>query len=79
MAESPEHKTTAELLAARYNATYNSGQGPDIQTSEITIEVETLESIADAEDQLRGYTGPVYVAGTSPGCSQRCLKILCFF
>lgn len=65
MAESRSHKTTANRLAGLYDADYNQGQGADIKTSEITIEVETPDSIADAGRQLSGHRGPVYVAGTN--------------
>ena len=37
----------------------------DIKTDEITIEVETPETVSDAGRQLSGHSGPVYVAGTN--------------
>ena len=65
MPESRSHKSTANRLAKIHNAEYNQGQGPDIKTEDITIEVETPDSMADAGRQLRGHRGPVYVAGTN--------------
>ena len=52
MSESRSHKTTANRLAAQYNAEYNRGPGADIKAGGITIEVETPETVADAGRQL---------------------------
>ena len=65
MSESRSHKTTANRLAAQYDAEYNQGPGADIKADNITIEVETPDTIADAGRQLQGHRGPVYVAGTN--------------
>ena len=65
MSESRSHKTTANRLAALHNAEYNQGRGPDIKTEDVTIEVETPDTVADAGRQLQGHRGPVYVAGTN--------------
>ena len=65
MSESRSHKTTAKRLASQNDTEYNEGQGPDIKTPDITIEVETPDTVADASRQLRGHRGPVYVAGTN--------------
>ena len=65
MSESRSHNITANRLANMYNAEYNKGKGPDIKANDITIEVETPESVADAGRQLSGHQGPVYVAGTN--------------
>ncbi len=65
MSESRSHKTTANRLASQNDTEYNEGRGPDIKTPDITIEVETPDTVADAGRQLRGHQGPVYVAGTN--------------
>ncbi len=65
MSESRSHKTTANRLAAQHHAEYNQGPGADIKADDITIEVETPETVADAGRQLSGHRGPVYVAGTN--------------
>ncbi len=74
MPESRSHKTTANRLADMYNTEYNQGQGPDIKTQNITIEVETPESVADAGRQLGGHRGPVYVAGTNKEAVESALE-----
>ena len=65
MAESRSHKTTANRLANLYGGEYNQGPGADIKTPDITIEVETPDTVEDAGRQLSGHRGPVYVAGTN--------------
>ena len=44
---------------------YTPGQGPDVQTANQAIEVETESTIADAARQLAGFKKPVYVAGAT--------------
>jgi hypothetical protein len=65
MSESKSHKTTANRLAKKFKTDYNTGQGADIQTPKIAVEVETPESVSDASRQLRGHKKPVYIAGTN--------------
>ena len=74
VSESRSHKTTANRLAALYNAEYNRGPGADIKASGITIEVETPETVAEAARQLRGHRGAVYVAGTNKDAVNRALE-----
>ena len=73
MSESRSHKTTANRLATQHGADYNQGPGADIKADHITIEVETPETVADAGRQLRGHSGPVYVAGTNKQAVKRAL------
>ena len=73
MSESRSHRTTANRLAARYGAEYNTGPGADIKADSITIEVETPDTVADAGRQLQGHRGPVYVAGTNKEAVDRAL------
>ena len=58
-----KHDTTAQRIADAKGAEYNRGQGPDIKAPRHVIEVETLDTIPEAAQQLQGYKGPVYVAG----------------
>ena len=74
MSESRSHKITANRLADMHNTEYNQGQGPDIKTKNITIEVETPESVADAGRQLSGHRGRVYVAGTNKEAVESALE-----
>ena len=58
-----EHDKTARRIADAKGAEYNRGQGPDIKAPRHVIEVETIDTIPEAAQQLQGYKGPVYVAG----------------
>lgn len=75
MPESRSHKTTANRIARKYNTQYNEGQGADIQTSRIAVEVETPETVLDAKRQLQGYRKPVYIAGTNQEAVETALEI----
>ena len=75
MPESRSHKTTANRIAKKYNTQYNEGQGADIQTSRIAVEVETPETVPDAMRQLQGHRRPVYIAGTNQEAVERALEI----
>lgn len=74
MAETRSHKTTANRIAAKLNAEYNSGKGADIKATRATVEVETPDTVQDALGQLRGHKGPVYVAGTNSEAVDRALE-----
>lgn len=65
MAESKSHKATANRISKKLKAQYNQGQGADINTNKMAIEVETEDTIGDASRQLAGYKKPVYVAATN--------------
>ena len=75
MSESRSHKTTANRISKKYNTQYNEGQGVDIQTTRIAVEVETPETVPDAMNQLRGHRKPVYIAGTNQEAVERALEI----
>ena len=72
--ESKPHKTTANRIAKKLNANYNDGEGVDIKANNATVEVETPESVSDAPGQLRGYLGPVYIAGTNQKAVNKALE-----
>ena len=63
--ESRAHSGTANRIAHQLGVDYNRGKGPDVKAPDVTVEVETADTVADAARQLRGFRGPVYVAGTS--------------
>lgn len=74
MAEERSHKTTANRIAHKYGVQYNNGEGVDIRSSRVTVEVERPDTVAEAPSQLRGYRGPVYIAGTSKEAVERALE-----
>lgn len=69
-----KHDDTAQRIAKQKDSDYNKGPGPDIKTSRQTIEVETVDTIKDAAQQLQGYRGPVYVAGADDAAAQAALE-----
>jgi hypothetical protein len=75
MSENRSHKTTANRIAEKYGVAYNDGEGVDIKSKRATIEVETAETIAEAPKQLRGYRGPVYIAGTNQEAVEKALEV----
>jgi len=75
MPESRSHKTAANRIAKKLNAEYNSGEGVDIKSPKATVEVETPETVPGAPSQLRGYRGPVYIAGTNQEAINKALEI----
>ena len=74
MSESRSHKVTANRIAEKFDTEYNDGQGADIKTDWITVEVETPETVADASRQLQGHRGPVFVAGTNKEATDAALE-----
>jgi len=75
MAESKSHRTTANKIAKKYNANYNTGQGADIKTSKIAVEVETEGTVRDGLRQLQGHQKPVYIAGANQSTVDKALEI----
>lgn len=75
MQEKRSHKITATRIAGRLGATYNTGKGVDIRCTQATVEVRTPETVAAAPGRLRGYKGPVYIAGTSDKAVAMALKV----
>ena len=62
--ESRKHRQTAERIAAKKGAQYNSDKGVDIVTASQAIEVEPAETVREGVRQLQGYRKPAYIAGT---------------
>ena len=54
---------------------YNNGEGVDIKSNRVTIEVETPDTVAEAPSQLRGHRGPVYIAGTNKDAVEKALEV----
>ena len=75
MAESKSHETTSNRIAKKYNTDYNNGRGVDIKSPRATIEVETPDTVKDAPQQLRGCTGPAYIAGTNAEAVQKAIEV----
>ena len=69
-----KHDKTALKLARKFKTPYNRGQGPDINTTQQAIEVETKDTVADGLRQLRGFQKPVYIAGAAPEATQAALE-----
>ena len=69
-----KHDKTAKFIAAQKSVSYNQGPGPDIKTPRQIIEVETANTITGAARQLRGYRGPVYVAGADAAATKAALE-----
>jgi len=75
MTESRSHKTTANRIAKKFHTEYNAGEGVDIKSTQATVEVESSETVAEAPTQLRGYRGPVYIAGTNNDAVEKALEV----
>jgi sulfur carrier protein ThiS len=74
MSESKSHKVTANRIAKKLNADYNSGKGVDIKSGKATVEVETPATVKDALSQLQGHRGPCYIAGTNQEAAQKAME-----
>lgn len=72
MPEERSHKTTTNRIATKFGTTPQA-EGPDVKTSRVTVEVETPATIPEAIGQLRGYRGPVYIAGTNQEAVKKAL------
>ena len=69
-----KHDETASRIARQRGADYNRGQGPDIKTPNMAIEVETENTVGDAARQLKGFKRPVYVAGATKKATEKALQ-----
>ena len=74
MPESRSHKITANRIAKKLNAEYNSSEGPDIVTNKLVVEVESADTMPDAVRQLRGFRKPVYIAGPNQEAVEKALE-----
>ncbi len=74
MPESRSHKATANRIAKKLDAEYNSQEGADINTARMAVEVEPPDSVSEAKRQLQGYRKPVYIAGTNQEAVEKALE-----
>jgi hypothetical protein len=72
--ESISHKKTSNKIAKKLKTDYNNGEGVDIQTDRLAVEVETPESVTDGLRQLQGFRKPVYIAGTNKQAVEKALE-----
>ena len=70
------HTATANRIARRYQAEFNQGEGYDIQTPEMVVEVETTATMVDAMQRLEGQAGQVYIALTNKDAVTEALRVL---
>ncbi len=75
MSESKSHKTTSKKLAKKFKTEYNSGQGPDVQTNDKVIEVETFGTVKDGLRQLQGFQKKVYIAGVNKETVNKAIEL----
>ena len=59
------HTATANRVAQRYGGIFNPGDGVDIETDDLAIEVETSATVQDGVRRLNKRDGRVYVAVTN--------------
>jgi hypothetical protein len=59
------HTATARRIAARYGTVYNDGEGVDIESDGMAIEVETTATIEEGVQRLRNHVGRAFVAVTN--------------
>ena len=65
LSNSKSHATTINRIARRYSGRVNPIEGPDIQTHEMIIEVETQATLHQGLRYLKACQGPVYLAVTN--------------
>jgi hypothetical protein len=72
--ESKSHKTTANRIARKLRTEYNSGEGADVVSNNMVVEIETETTVNGGLNQLRGYQKPVYIAGTNKKAVEKALQ-----
>ena len=73
--ENKAHTATANRIAQVFGATYNPGDGFDIQFDGVVIEVETTATVEDGIARLANAPGRVYVALTNKDGVREALKL----
>ena len=71
---SSEHDNTAKRIAKKKGVPYTRGQGPDIESPQVVVEVETADTVNDAFRQLQGFKKPVYIAGADAKATKKALE-----
>lgn len=74
MSESKSHKAAANRIAKKLGTDYNPGEGVDLVTPVMAVEVEAADTIRDGIRQLRGFRKQVYIAGTNKEAVEQALK-----
>lgn len=74
--ENKAHVATANRIAKRYGATFNSGDGFDIELDELIIEVETTATLSNAVSRLASMRGNIYIALTNKDGVEEALKLV---
>lgn len=69
------HDDAVRRIAAKKGVRYNAGAGPDVIAPRAVVEVETPRSVAEGPKQLRGFRGPVYVAGTNQKAVNKAIEV----
>ena len=75
MAENKAHTATANRIAQLFGTTFNAGDGFDIRTDELIVEVETTATVHEGIDRLREVPGRVYVALTNKDGVREALRM----
>lgn len=65
MSSSRSHDVAANRIGKKLGTEYNKGQGPDIETPSMVVEVETGRTVKDGLRQLQGFRKTVYIAGSN--------------
>jgi hypothetical protein len=75
MPESKSHAATVNRIIKKYGGDYSPEKGADVKTPYSgTVEVETDKTVSEAPTQLKGYRGPVYIAGTNQEAVKKALE-----
>ncbi|MDG2380224.1 MAG: hypothetical protein P8N76_00980 [Pirellulaceae bacterium] len=73
--ENKAHTATANRIAQLLGASYNSGDGHDIQIDDVVIEVETTATVESRIAQLATTEGRTYVALTNKDGVREALRL----
>ena len=69
-----EHDKTALIIARKFRKHYNDGSGPDIETTNFIIEVETIDTIMEGVKKLNFIEKDVYLAGADEKTTKKIYK-----
>lgn len=75
MAGSRSHDIAARRIAKKLKTKYNPDEGVDIDTTQIAVEVETLDTVRDGLRQLQGFRKQVYIAGSNKEATNKALEV----
>ena len=73
--ENKAHTATANRIALALGATYNAGDGFDIEIDGMVVEVETTATVARGIARLSEATGRVFVALTNKDGVREALRL----